>query len=64
MARQVLDFVETNYKTLPFCSRWIVKKFGTRGLISLKQLVQAGALHNYDELVETSHKKVVRKNIL
>ena len=27
-ARKILNFIIEEYKTLPFCSRWIVKKFG------------------------------------
>ncbi len=59
-AREILDYIEKEYKTLPFCSRWLVKKFGTKALISLRQLEQAGALHHYDELVEQSKQKVAQ----
>ena len=53
-ARKVLEFIEQEYKTLPFCQRWIVNKFGTRSLISLKQLEQAKILHHFKTLVESS----------
>lgn len=58
IAREVLDFIEDEYETLPFCSRWLVKKFGTRALFALKQLEQAKILHHFPQLVETSHKPV------
>ncbi|MCW8965757.1 MAG: type II methionyl aminopeptidase, partial [Candidatus Pacearchaeota archaeon] len=29
IARQMLDFILEEYQTLPFCSRWLVKEFGT-----------------------------------
>src|SRR3989339_331359 len=29
IAREMLDFILEEYQTLPFCSRWLVKKFGT-----------------------------------
>lgn len=58
LARQILNFIEEEYKTLPFCSRWIVKKFGARALISLKYLEQAGILHHFPQLVEKSHMPV------
>ena len=58
LARKLLDFIEQTYSTLPFCSRWIVKKFGTRSLISLNLLEQSESLHQYPELIEKSHGKV------
>ena len=57
-AREILNFIIEEYKTLPFCSRWIVKKFGTSSLFSLKQLEENENLHQYAQLVEVSHGKV------
>ncbi len=57
-ARKVLDFIGDEYRTLPFCSRWIIKKFGTKSLFSLKQLEENGNIHQYPQLVEASHAKV------
>ena len=55
MAREVLKFIVEEYKTLPFCSRWIHKKFGGRGLLGLRFIEQAGLLHGFTQLVEISH---------
>jgi len=52
IAREVLKFVIKEYNTLPFCSRWIVKKLGTRALIGLRQLEENGNLHHFPHLVE------------
>ena len=57
-ARKILHFIEDEYKTLPFSSRWLVKKFGQRVLFSLRMLEQAGALHHYAQLVEKSKQPV------
>ncbi len=57
-ARKILNFIIEEYKTLPFCSRWVVKKFGVKSLFSLKQLEDNGNLHQYPQLVETSNSKV------
>jgi len=57
-ARKILNFIIEEYKTLPFCSRWIVKKFGIKSLFALKQLEENGNLHQYPQLVEVSHSKV------
>lgn len=52
IAREVLEFIIEEYKTLPFCSRWIAKKFGTKALFGLRQLEQNGNLHQYPQLIE------------
>ena len=57
-AREILEFIAEEYQTLPFCSRWLVKKFGTRALIGLRELEQANVLHRFPELIESSHSKV------
>lgn len=57
-SREVLAFIESEYETLPFCSRWIVKKFGSRALLALRFLEQAGVISQYSQLVEKSHSKV------
>ncbi len=59
-AREVFDFILEEYGTLPFCSRWLVEKFGTRALISLAQIERAGGLHQFNQLVEKSGEKVAQ----
>ena len=59
-AREVLNYIIEEYGTLPFCSRWIHKKFGSRGLLSLRQIEQTGILHQYAQLVEVGKGKVAQ----
>jgi methionyl aminopeptidase len=59
-ARKILAFIEQEYRTLPFCSRWLVKEFGTRALISLSFLEKAGILHHFPQLIEKGHSKVAQ----
>jgi methionyl aminopeptidase len=59
-AREVIAWIADEYQTLPFASRWIHKKFGSRGLLALKQLEQAGVLYQYPQLVEVSGGKVAQ----
>ena len=59
-AREVLSWIADEFKTLPFASRWIWKKFGSRGLLALRQLEQAGVLYQYPQLVEVSGGKVAQ----
>jgi methionyl aminopeptidase len=58
LARELLEFIVEEYETLPFCSRWLVKEFGTKALFGLKQLEQNGNLHHFAQLVESSGTKV------
>ncbi|MDP7080842.1 MAG: type II methionyl aminopeptidase [Candidatus Undinarchaeales archaeon] len=52
-ARQILDTVLKEYRTLPFARRMLVKRFGlAQTTIALKQLVVSRALHNYSILKE------------
>jgi len=58
LAREILDYLFEEYQTLPFCSRWVVKKFGTKALFALKQLEENGNLHHFAQLIESSGAKV------
>ncbi|MBU1129220.1 MAG: type II methionyl aminopeptidase [Nanoarchaeota archaeon] len=60
IAREVLEFISEEYSTLPFCSRWIVKKFGTKSLFGLRELEKNGNLHQYPQLIESSHNNVAQ----
>jgi len=60
IAREILEFAVKEYQTLPFCARWLVKKFWTKALIGIKQLEENGNIHSYPELIETSGKKVAQ----
>jgi len=60
IAREILNFIIDEYRTLPFCSRWLVKKFGTKALLGLRQLQENGNLHHFDQLTEASHGKVAQ----
>lgn len=59
-ARSVLQFIKEEYSSLPFCSRWLVKKFGSRALVALRQMEQAKILHQYPQLIEKSGGKVAQ----
>jgi len=59
-ARKIIEFVEEEYQGLPFCQRWIIKKFGPLAKISLRIMVQNGILHEYNQLVEKAHGKVAQ----
>jgi methionyl aminopeptidase len=59
-AREVLNYLDEEYKGLPFCHRWIHKKFGTRGMLALRMLEQAGIIYQYPQLMEVGKGKVAQ----
>lgn len=60
LARDILDYIVEEHETLPFCSRWLVKKFGTKALLALRQLEQNENLHHFNQLIESSGAKVAQ----
>jgi len=59
-AREVLEYIEEEYQTLPFCTRWLHKKFGSRALLALKRIEDAGLIHHYPQLIEKGKGKVAQ----
>jgi len=59
-AREILQYIKEEYKTLPFCIRWLHKKFGTRALIAMKRIEEAGLVHHYPQLIEKDRKPVAQ----
>ena len=57
-ARKILDFIKENYGTLPFASRWIIKKFGPLSKIALLQLEKEEILYQFPILTEEKGKLV------
>jgi len=53
-SREVLKFVRENYKTRPFCSRWLERKNFNKLKFVLSNLVKQGILHEYPMLIEKS----------
>jgi len=60
IAREILKFIEEEYSTLPFCSRWLVKKFGAKALFGLRQLEENGNLHHFPQLIDSGKGKVAQ----
>lgn len=52
-AREILQFIETNYGPLPFAHRWLVKEFGVgKTNLAIKELLRMDCLHAHPPLVE------------
>lgn len=56
--RKLLAFIKEEYKTKPFCKRWLEKKDFNKLDFSLKTLVREKILHNFPMLIEKSKKPV------
>ena len=53
-ARQLLQTIQTNFGTLPFCRRYLDRAGATRYAMSLKQLCDSGHVRAYPPLCEAS----------
>ena len=58
IARKILDYIWEKYQTLPFSLREIQEKFGAMSRLGIRELEQTGILHNFPQLIETSHQPV------
>lgn len=54
-SREVLVHLIENKKTLPFSSRELEKKFGTRALVAISNLKRASIIEEFPQLIEKSH---------
>ncbi|MFZ5955759.1 MAG: type II methionyl aminopeptidase [Nanoarchaeota archaeon] len=57
-SRALLKFIKENYKTKPFCKRWLERANLSKINFSLAQLCHQGILHNFPVLIEKSKKPV------
>ncbi|MFX0001416.1 MAG: type II methionyl aminopeptidase [Candidatus Hodarchaeota archaeon] len=51
-SKQLLGFINQNYKTLPFAERWLAKEFRLGVVFGLQELVQQGKLQAHYVLAE------------
>lgn len=56
--RKVLEFIKENYRTKPFCKRWLQKAGLPKVNFALSMLVRDGILHNFGVLIEKDKKPV------
>ncbi|MEK6967561.1 MAG: type II methionyl aminopeptidase [Nanoarchaeota archaeon] len=60
-SREILPYIESTYRRLPFSRRWLIQKFPKAKVdFALRQLVNAGILEAYPPLVEVSNKVVAQ----
>lgn len=57
-ARKILSFIKENYRTKPFCKRWLKDAGFNKIDFSLGVLVREGIVHNFAVLIEKDRKAV------
>ena len=59
-SKQLLGFINKNYKTLPFAERWLAKEFRLGVAFGLQELIQQGKLQVHYVLAEKKGVKVAQ----
>ncbi len=61
LAKRMLRYIQAEYRTLPFASRWVLNVFpGTEGVEAFQELLRVGCLYSYPQLLERSHAPVAQ----
>lgn len=60
-AKELLKFIQSEYRTLPFASRWVLRRFsGLEGQEAFFELLSRRCLHSYPQLIERSRGPVAQ----
>jgi len=60
-AKEMLRFIQSEYRTLPFASRWVLRRFpGPEGREAFSKLLRRRCLHSYPQLIEKSRGPVAQ----
>ncbi len=60
-AKNMQKYIQTEHRTLPFASRWVLRKFNTPdGKAAFDELLRAKSIMSYPQLLERSRAKVAQ----
>ncbi len=60
-SKQMLKYIQDEYRTLPFASRWVLRKFpGHEGSFAFQELLKTKCIMSYPQLIEKSRAKVAQ----
>jgi len=60
-AKKMLKYIQDEYRTLPFASRWVNRKFNTpEGYAAFRELLDSKCIMSYPQLIEKSKAKVAQ----
>ncbi len=63
ISRRVLSYIRSNYKTLPFARRRVVKALGRQAVLGLSELNRSKILRDYPPLIEDTHAPVAQREV-
>ena len=60
-AKDMFKFIQNEYRTLPFASRWVLREFGgQKGEVAFKELLDSKCIMSYPQLLERTRAKVAQ----
>ena len=59
--KKMLKYIQDEYRTLPFASRWVIRKFNTtEGRSAFQELLRSKCVMSYPQLLEKTRAKVAQ----
>ena len=60
-AKKMMQYIQKEHRTLPFASRWVMRKFNTpKGAAAFQELLQSKVIMSYPQLIERTRAKVAQ----
>ena len=60
-AKKMMKYIQDEYRTLPFASRWVMRKFNTpEGAAAFQELLRSKCITSYPQLIERTRAKVAQ----
>ena len=60
-AKKMMQYIQKEHRTLPFASRWVMRKFNTpKGAAAFQELLNAKCIMSYPQLIERTRVKVAQ----
>jgi methionyl aminopeptidase len=59
VSKRMMKYIQSEYKSLPFASRWVIEKF-PRGSDTFRELVQSKSISSYPQLIERTRMPVAQ----
>jgi methionyl aminopeptidase len=59
--KTMMKYIQSEYKSLPFASRWVHRKFkGSDGIAAFNELLKSKTIMSYPQLIEKTRAKVAQ----
>ncbi|MBN1683381.1 type II methionyl aminopeptidase [Candidatus Bathyarchaeota archaeon] len=56
ITKEMLNFIQSEYRTLPFASRWVLRRFpGSDGINAFDELIKFKSIYSYPQLIEKTN---------